>query len=61
MASPLVAGTAALLRSLDVDMVPTDVVVRIKRSSAMLCGTNLRQVDAVAALTNTVPADITCP
>ena len=61
MASPLAAGTAALLRSQDVNLAPTDVVRRIKRSSAMLCGTNLRQVDAAAAVTNTVPANITCP
>jgi hypothetical protein len=61
MASPLAAGTAALVRSQDINMAPTDVVRRIKRSSAMLCGTNLRQVDAAAAVTNTVPANVTCP
>lgn len=61
MASPLAAGTAALLRSLDTMMTPADVITRIKRSSAMLCGTNIRQVDAAAAVTNTVPANITCP
>lgn len=61
MASPLAAGTAALVRSQDINMPPSDVVRRIQRSSAMLCGTNLRQVDAAAAVTNTVPANITCP
>jgi subtilisin family serine protease len=60
MAAPLAAGTAALLRSRDVQMVPTDVVRRIKRASAMLCGTALRQVDAVAALTDKTPQDIAC-
>lgn len=60
MAAPLVAGTAALLRSLDVGMAPTDVVNRIKRASAMLCGTPLRQVDAAAALSNIVPVALPC-
>ena len=61
MAAPLAAGTAALLRSLDVGMAPTDVVNRIKRASAALCGTQLRQVDAAAALSNVVPAASLCP
>lgn len=60
MASPLAAGTAALLRAMDLTMPPTDVVKRMKRASAMLCGTQLRQVDAIAALTNTTPSDISC-
>lgn len=60
MAAPLVAGTAALLRSLDVGMAPTDVVNRIKRASAKLCGTALRQVDAAAALSNIVPVALPC-
>ena len=61
MAAPLAAGTAALLRSLDVGMAPTDVVNRIKRASAALCGTQLRQVDAAAALSNVVPVAPLCP
>ena len=61
MAAPLAAGTAALLRSLDVGMAPTDVVNRIRRASATLCGTPLRQVDAAAALSNIVPAALQCP
>ena len=61
MAAPLAAGTAALLRSLDVGMAPTDVVNRVRRASAMLCGTQLRQVDAAAALSNIVPVATLCP
>jgi subtilisin family serine protease len=61
MAAPLAAGTAALLRSLDPSMAPRDVITRIKRASSGLCGTNLRQVDALAALTNVVPAAPNCP
>lgn len=61
MAAPLAAGTAALLRSLDVGMAPTDVVTRLKRASAALCGTQLRQVDAAAALSDIVPVAPRCP
>ncbi len=61
MAAPLAAGTAALLRAADPSLTPVDVVTRIKRASAMLCGTSLRQVDAAAALTNVVPPAIACP
>ena len=61
MAAPLAAGTAALVRSLDPAMTPGDVVRRLRRASAMLCGTQLRQVDAAAAVTNVVPPAITCP
>ena len=60
MAAPLAAGTAALVRSLDPGMLPADVIKRVKRSSAMLCGTALRQVDAAAAVTNIVPPAIVC-
>jgi subtilisin family serine protease len=60
MAAPLAAGTAALLRSANPSMTPVDVVTRIKRASAMLCGTSLRQVDAAAALTNVVPPALSC-
>ena len=61
MAAPLAAGSAALLRSLDHTLPPSEVVKRLKRASAMLCGTSLRQVDAAAALTNVVPPPIHCP
>lgn len=61
MAAPLAAGTAALVRSLFPAITPKDLVRRLERSSAMLCGTSIRQVDAVAALANTTPPDIVCP
>lgn len=50
MATPLVAGTAALLLSANPQLRPVDVVRQIKRSATALCGTALRQVDALAAL-----------
>ena len=60
MAAPMAAGTAALVRALDLAMTPKDVVTRIKHASAMLCGTSLRQVDAAAAVTNVTPPNIVC-
>jgi subtilisin family serine protease len=61
MASPLVAGTAALVRSLDLQMAPADVVRRIKRNSATLCaGAQLRQVDALGAVSNLTPPPVVC-
>ena len=61
MAAPLVAGTAALVRALNPGMKADDIARRVIRISAKLCGTQLRQVDAAAALLNVVPADTTCP
>jgi subtilisin family serine protease len=61
MASPLTAGTVALVRAVNPTMSPKDVARRVIRISASLCGTNLRQIDAVAALQNVIPADATCP
>ena len=60
MAAPLAAGTAALVRSMNLAMSPKDVVTRIKRASAPMCGTALRQVDAAAAVSNVVPAALPC-
>ena len=50
MAAPLFAGTAALLRGTNPGMKPEDIIKRIGSRSAALCGTNLRQIDANAAL-----------
>ena len=52
MAAPLAAGTAALVRSLNPGLAPAEVVRRLKRTSSLLCGTALRQVDAAAAVNN---------
>jgi subtilisin family serine protease len=60
MAAPLVAGAAALLRAQDHSLAPKDVVQRLKRTAAVLCATNLRQIDPLAALTSTVPASGNC-
>lgn len=62
MAAPLAAGTAALVRSLKPGMKPVDVVKRVLRASATLCGgAQQRVVDAAAAVTNVVPPDTVCP
>jgi Subtilase family len=61
MAAPLAAGTAALVRALNPGMTADEVVKRLSKQSATLCGTKLRQVDAAAALLNAAPADRTCP
>jgi subtilisin family serine protease len=61
MATPMVAGTAALLRSLDPALTPDLVATRLRRDSASLCGTALRRVDALAALSDQAPAALTCP
>ena len=60
MAAPMAAGTAALVRSLDLSLAPKDVVDRLKRTAAVLCTTNLRQVDAQAAVANLVPPSSSC-
>jgi subtilisin family serine protease len=60
MAAPLTAGVAALVRSHEPDLSPRDVVRRIERNTAPLCGTNAqRRIDAVAAL-GAGPAPTTC-
>jgi subtilisin family serine protease len=60
MATPLVAGTAALLRSLDPTLSADAVVQRLLRDSAALCGTALRRVDALAVLSDLPPGPQTC-
>jgi subtilisin family serine protease len=61
MAAPLAAGTAALVQSLDFTLTAKDLARRIERSSAPLCGTNTRRVDALAAVTDTVAPAPSCP
>lgn len=60
MATPMVAGTAALLRSLDRALTPDLVVERLRRDSASLCGTALRRVDALAAVSDLPTAPLSC-
>jgi hypothetical protein len=61
MATPMVAGTAALLRSLDRALTPDRVVERLRRDSASLCGTALRRIDALAAVSDLPTAPLSCP
>ena len=60
MAAPLVAGTAALLRSVRPDMRADEVVRRMTSRSALLCGTNVKQVDAYATLQDKNPPSTNC-
>jgi subtilisin family serine protease len=61
MAAPLFAGTAALVRAINPNMKPDDILRRIGSRSAALCGTNLRQIDANAALRDVNPPSTICP
>jgi subtilisin family serine protease len=62
MAAPLAAGAAALLKAREPQLSARDVVRRLERISAPLCGTNAqRQIDAEAALRNVMPAAAPCP
>jgi len=60
MAAPLFAGTAALLREINPAMKPDDILRRIGSRSSALCGTNLRQIDAAAALRDVNPPNTIC-
>ena len=61
MATPWVAGSAALLMAVDPLLAPRDVVRRLVKSAAPLCGTALGQVDPLAALLDAAPSDGACP
>ena len=61
MAAPLVAGVAALLHGYNRSLKPDDIVRRITSRGSVLCGTNLRQIDAVATLLDKAPPVPTCP
>jgi subtilisin family serine protease len=61
MAAPLAAGTAALVRANEPALTPKDLINRLQRSAAALCGSPLRQVDALAAVNNVTPAPLVCP
>jgi subtilisin family serine protease len=53
MATPIVSGLAALLFELNRDWKPEDVAKRLKETSVPLCFSNLRQVNAYGAITDT--------
>jgi len=61
MAAPLTAGAAALLRARQPRLAPAKVVQRLTRFGTALCGTNLLQVDADAALRKRAPVAPNCP
>lgn len=62
MAAPLAAGIAALVRTQAPRLKPVDLVKRLQRTGAALCGqTNTVQVDALAAVTNRASPPLTCP
>jgi hypothetical protein len=61
MATPLIAGTAALIRAANPDWKPVDVTKRMLDRSTSICGTNIRRIDAWAAVADFTPADTVCP
>lgn len=62
MASPLVAGVAALVRAAHPGLTPRQVANRIKRNAGAMCGKGSQvRVDALAALANTGAPAPTCP
>lgn len=61
MAAPFVTGTAALLISRYPRVLPRNVTRRIERTSTELCGFQLEQIDAAAALGAAGPGGDTCP
>lgn len=61
MASPLVAGVAALVRAANPELTPRDVAERIERTAGGICGkVSQVRVDALAAVSNTVAPTGTC-
>lgn len=60
MAAPLAAGSAALLRAMNPTMKPDDIIRRMISRTSALCGANLRQIDAYAALRDVQPANTIC-
>lgn len=61
MASPLAAGVAALLRQRHPDWKPVDITKRMQDRSAAGCGTEIRTLNAHAAVADFTPAPPVCP
>lgn len=60
MAAPLVAGSVALLRAAQPTLRPAELVRRLQQRAGNLCGSNLRQIDIAAALTDKAPPVRSC-
>ena len=60
MAAPMVAGAAALLRSKFPEWKPSDVTGKLQSNGRVLCGSDLKQVDAASALDGTSGPSIVC-
>lgn len=63
MASPLAAGSAALVLATYADprsVMPLDVAKRLTDRSKLLCGSFMRQIDAAAAVLDTQAPDAAC-
>jgi subtilisin family serine protease len=63
MATPLTAGAAALVLASIAnprDVLPLDVVKRLSDRSVLLCGTSIRKIDALAAVSDTQGTDPVC-
>ena len=61
MATPLVAGIAALAKGGNPDWKPVDVTKRLTDRSVRLCDTTLRRVDARGAVFDLAPSGPSCP
>ena len=60
MASPLVAGTAALVTALNPGLKAVDIAKRLATDSSTVCNTNFRKIDAAAAVADVVPPATVC-
>jgi hypothetical protein len=61
MAAALASASVALLRAREPALLPLDVVRRLSRSAAPLCGSKLTELDIVAALGGTPASAVACP
>jgi subtilisin family serine protease len=60
MAAPLAAGTAALVRAAQPKLSAEDVTKLMKRRTMKLCDTKLKQIDALAAVTDEEASEGPC-
>jgi subtilisin family serine protease len=60
MAAPLAAGVAALVRAQSPALAARDVVRRVLRNAAPLCGSKLQRIDAAAAVLGSAAAAPSC-